>query len=72
MPSKAKLSPSMTEQQFDKGYWYALEVKQFANRLGIPSANRLRKDELEKAIKVFFENWKNTKSYQKKSFKEWR
>ena len=48
-----KLSASMTQAQFDNGYWYATEIKQFAKTIGIPSASRLRKDELEKAIKVF-------------------
>ena len=43
----------MTLEQFDNGYWYALEIKAFANELGIPSASRLRKDELEKLIKHF-------------------
>ena len=43
----------MTQAQFDKGYWYATELKEFAKTIGIPSASRLRKDELEKAIKVF-------------------
>jgi hypothetical protein len=43
----------MTRTQFDNGYWYATELKEFAKTIGIPSAGRLRKDELEKAIKVF-------------------
>jgi hypothetical protein len=43
----------MTEAQFDNGYWYAIELKEFAKAIGIPSASRLRKDELEQAIKVF-------------------
>jgi SAP domain-containing protein len=43
----------MTQAQFDNGYWYATELKGFAKTIGIPSASRLRKDELEKAIKVF-------------------
>src|SRR5712664_1871449 len=43
----------MSQAQFENGYWYATEVKEFAKTIGIPSANRLRKDELEKAIKVF-------------------
>ncbi len=50
---RAKLSTSMTQDQFDKGYWYATELKKFAKTIGIPAAGRLRKDELEKAIKVF-------------------
>ena len=43
----------MTTTQFDNGYWYATELKHFATSSGIPSASTLRKDELEKAIKVF-------------------
>ena len=53
MKLQTKLSPSMTQAQFDNGYWYATEIKEFAKTIGIPSASRLRKDELEKAIKVF-------------------
>ena len=43
----------MTETEFDNGYWYATELKEFAIKVGIPSANKLRKDELEKALKHF-------------------
>jgi hypothetical protein len=43
----------MTAAQFDNGYWYAAELKEFAERIGIPSANKLRKDELERSIKLF-------------------
>jgi SAP domain-containing protein len=50
---QTKLSTSMTQAQFDNGYWYATELKEFAKTIGIPSASKLRKDELEKAIKVF-------------------
>src|SRR4051794_3196028 len=45
----------MTLTQFDNGYWYATELKEFAKAIGIPSANKLRKDELEKAITLFLE-----------------
>jgi hypothetical protein len=41
----------MTLTQFDNGYWYATELKEFAETSGIPFANKLRKDELEIAIK---------------------
>jgi len=41
----------MTLAQFDNGYWYATELKEFAEMIGIPFASRLRKDELETAIK---------------------
>ena len=53
-----RLSISMTATQFDTGYWYATELKKFAERIGIPSANKLRKDELERAIKLFLETGK--------------
>ena len=49
----AGLSEAMTETQFDNGYWYATELKEFAARIGVPSASKLRKDELEKAIRHF-------------------
>jgi hypothetical protein len=47
------LSTSLTEAEFDNGYWYATELRAFAVTLGIPSASKLRKDELERAIKHF-------------------
>ena len=50
---KPKLSKSMTVAQFDNGYWYALEIKAFADDIGIPAASKLRKDELEELIKHF-------------------
>jgi hypothetical protein len=48
-----KLSPKMTTRQFDNGYWYTNELREFAKRIGIPGAARLRKDELEKSVKIF-------------------
>jgi len=56
---KTKLSTSMTSTQFDNGYWYATELKDFAERIGIPSASKLRKDELERAIKVFLQTYRD-------------
>jgi hypothetical protein len=58
LKSKAKLSTSMTLAQFENGYWYATELKDFAKTIRIPSASKLRKDELEKAIKFFIETGK--------------
>jgi SAP domain-containing new25 len=48
----------MTLSQFDNGYWYADELREFAQTIGIPSANKLRKDELEKAVKLFLKTGK--------------
>jgi SAP domain-containing new25 len=53
LKSRTKLSKSMTLVEFDNGYWYATELKDFAEAIGIPSAIKLRKDELEKAIKAY-------------------
>ena len=58
MKPKTTLSTSMTLTQFDNGYWYTIELKEFAETIGIPSARKLRKDELEKAIKLFFRTGK--------------
>jgi hypothetical protein len=43
----------MTLTQFEHGYWYATELKEFASAIGIPSAHQLRKDEIQTAIKHF-------------------
>jgi hypothetical protein len=45
-----ELSPTMTLTEFENGYWYATQVRAFGVSIGIPGANKLRKDELEKAI----------------------
>jgi hypothetical protein len=43
----------MTLTEFDHGYWYAIELKAFAKEIGVPRVGRLRKNELERAIRVF-------------------
>jgi hypothetical protein len=45
------LSAAMTLRAFDNGYWYAAELREFAIKMGIPSASKLRKDQLEAVIK---------------------
>jgi len=57
----------MTLAQFDHGYWYATELKKFAETIGIPFASKLRKDELERAIKLFLRTGK-IKSPRKRNF----
>jgi SAP domain-containing new25 len=47
------LSRTMTLREFENGYWYREQLKDFAARIGIPAATKLRKDELEKAIVMF-------------------
>ncbi|MEP6569485.1 MAG: hypothetical protein ABJC10_06890 [Acidobacteriota bacterium] len=56
--AKSRLSTSMSIAQFDNGYRYATVLKLFAESLGISSANKLRKDEIERAIKLFLSTGK--------------
>src|SRR2546426_11118623 len=58
--AKSKLSKQMTLRQFDHGYWYATEIKRFAQSLGLRAAHKLRKDELEKGIRHFLSHGKIT------------
>ena len=48
----------MTLQDFANGYWYLHELKDFGCQIGIPSAKKLRKDELENAITTFLRTGK--------------
>jgi SAP domain-containing new25 len=48
----------MTVREFENGYWYADELKDFASQIGIPQATKLRKDELECAIVSFLRTGK--------------
>jgi hypothetical protein len=48
----------MTVREFENRYWYLDELKDFAAGIGIPSAKRLRKDELERAIVAFLRTGK--------------
>src|SRR6202035_3783291 len=52
------LSPTRTLRDFENGYWYLEQLKGFAERIGIPAAKKLRKDELEKAIVAFLRTGK--------------
>lgn len=54
----AKLTPGMTLREFENGYWYLDELKDFAKRIGIPDAAKLRKDEIERAIVLFLRTGK--------------
>ena len=49
---KRKLTRTITETEFNNGYWYSTDLRSFAIDVGIPAASRLRKDELEAAIKT--------------------
>ena len=49
----SKLSSTMTVAEFENGYWYREDLKDFGLRIGIPAAASLRKDELQRAIVAF-------------------
>ena len=49
------LAPTMTVREFENGYWYVDELRDFGGRIGIPETARLRKDELERAILAFLQ-----------------
>src|SRR3984885_2887481 len=65
-PRAVKLSASITETEFDNGYWYADDLKKFAEKIGVPLATRLRKDELEQAVKHFLRTGE-AKSFAKRA-----
>jgi len=48
-----RLSPTMTLREFENGYWYLEDLRDFAIQIAIPEAKRLRKDEIERAIVTF-------------------
>lgn len=43
----------MSASEFENGYWYVGELRDFATQIGIPEAKRLRKDEIERAVVDF-------------------
>src|SRR5688572_14602203 len=63
------LSPTMMLREFENGYWYLDQLKNFAERIGIPAAKKLRKDELEQAIVAFLRTgdaaWPTKRSLRK-------
>lgn len=48
-----RLSPAMTLRQFEHGYWYTDDLRDFARQIGIPETTKLRKDEIERAVVAF-------------------
>ena len=52
----------MTVEQFENGYWYATDLKAFAQEIGISAVGSLRKDEIEKLIIQFLKEGKIKKS----------
>ena len=55
MTQTKNLHKVKTVAEFDGGYWYALELKEFARDIGVPNSSKLRKDQLEEIIKNYIE-----------------
>lgn len=55
MTQSKNLHNVSTVSEFESGYWYALELKQFARDIGVPNSSKLRKDQLEEIIKNYIQ-----------------
>ncbi len=64
------LSKRMSLQAFENGYWYATELTEFGKKLGLPAANRMRKNELESAIKSYLTTGRLPKTASSKPLKK--
>jgi SAP domain-containing new25 len=53
-----KLLNIKTIQDFENGYWYLSDLKEFAKHIGVNPVSKLRKDELEKIIRTYLKTGK--------------
>lgn len=53
-----KLSKRMSLSSFENGYWYLIDLKEFAKKIEIQNYSKLRKDQLEKEISYYLRNGK--------------
>lgn len=51
--ARTVLSPRMSLRAFENGYWYQTELVEFGRTLGLSAAHRMRKNELESAIRAY-------------------
>lgn len=56
MAQKNTLHNIKTIAEFENGYWYAVELKQFARDIGVANSSQLRKDQLEAIIKNYIQS----------------
>ena len=66
---RSVLSKRMSLQSFENGYWYATDLLAFGKKLGLPAAHRMRKNELESAIKAYLATGRLPKTTQSKPLK---
>jgi hypothetical protein len=64
----SKLSKRMSLRAFETGYWYASDLIEFGKTLGLP-AHRMRKNELESAIKAYLSTGRLPKTIRSKPVK---
>jgi SAP domain-containing protein len=68
--AKTVLSKRMSLQAFENGYWYATDLVAFGKTLGLPAAHRMRKNELEQAIKAYLASGRLPKTTSAKPLKK--
>lgn len=56
MTQSHNLHKVKTIAEFERGYWYAADLKQFARDIGVANASKLRKDQLEEIIKDYIQS----------------
>jgi hypothetical protein len=64
------LSKHMSVTAFENGYWYATDLVEFGRQLGLPAAHRMRKNELESAIKTYLATGRLPKTIASKPLKK--
>src|SRR5687768_14404163 len=69
MAKHPRLTKDITETEFDKGYWYASEIKALGKEIGIVNSSKLRKDELEHLIKHYIRTGQIKKAVRKNIIK---
>ncbi len=69
MARHVKLTKNITEEEFDKGYWFANEIKALGKEIGIVNSSKLRKDELEQLIKHYIRTGQVKKAGRKNIIK---
>jgi len=67
---RSVLSKRMSLRAFENGYWYATDLVEFGETLGLPAAHRMRKNELESAIKVYLATGRLPKTTSSKPLKK--
>jgi hypothetical protein len=67
--ARTVLSKRMSLRAFENGYWYQTDLVEFGKQLGLPAA-RMRKNELESAIKAYLKTGRIPKTISSKPLKK--